>query len=301
MSLALPRLSPCSVPVLHTASSRDGRPAPSSRPDRNLSPQQPSESARPSGLPGKLPSHLAACGGSLCTQEGPQLCPGRQHPPPAPWLLVEAAGPPARHPANAAGPAGRWGQETCAPPRASSPRKGPLLSSPALLPSWGWEQRGRRDESDRSPPQEGGILQPRAPRAASGPSDDLSDNWLTALPSRSLTRGAMTSLRPAARAAPPLRKSGFRRGARPRPLLAKTRNLKVAGGKPGRPRPFHPSLTQTVERQGGPQPKNGETERGELTRRARVRPGVQRSPRPRGSAGCAPDGGLRPLCSGLLG
>lgn len=133
-----------------------------------------------------------------------------------------------------------------------------------------------------------------APRAASGPSDDLSDNWLTALPSRSLTRGAMTSLRPAAPAAPPLRKSGFRRGARPRPLLAKTRNLKVGGGKPGRRRPFHPSLTQTVERLGGPQPKNGETERGELTRRARVRPGVQRSPRPRGSAGGAPDGGLRP-------
>lgn len=47
-----------------------------------------------------------------------------------------------------------------------------------------------------------------APRAASGPSDDLSDNWLTALPSRSLTRGAMTSLRPAARGRPPSEKIG---------------------------------------------------------------------------------------------
>lgn len=186
VSLALPRLSPCSVPVLHTASSRDGRPAPSSCLDRNLSPQQPRESARPSGLPGKLLSQLAACGGSLCTQEGPQLCPGRQHPPPAPWLLVEAAPPPGRAPSSTQRmlPAPRGGGGRRRVPRLGLPPLGRVPSChrrPYSLPGAGSSVAGgtsltahlRRRAASCSP----------APRAASGPSGDLSDNWLTALPS----------------------------------------------------------------------------------------------------------------------
>lgn len=182
VSPELPRFPSCSVPRMTVRAPHPPEPHPFT--------SAALERVRPSGLPGESSGHLAASRGLLCTQEA-----GHEGPAPVSRLLVEPTLPPAQHPPNAASPAERWGQETWAPPQASSPRKDPLCNfRPYSLPGAGTSASGATCLTANLCGRRDPHRQPRPPVWPPGQVMTCwMTGWLMALRSRSLTCGAMTS------------------------------------------------------------------------------------------------------------